>query len=111
MDLNIVVLRGRLATTPEFRTFDSGSSLLRYLVTVKTETPRRRVDVIPVTLWEPAQDVIDDPGDAGTTVWVVGNIQRRFWETAEGRRSRIEIVAHGVTRSRETAVVSSAVTS
>jgi single-stranded DNA-binding protein len=102
VDVNIVVLCGRLATAPEHRTFDSGSSLLRYLVTVKTTTPHRRVDVLPVTLWDPSQDLIDDPGDVGTAVWVVGTIQRRFWEGPEGRRSRIEIIAGGVTKSRDT---------
>ena len=98
MDLNMVVLCGRLATAPELRAFDSGSRLLRFLVIVKAEAPRRRVDVIPVTLWDPPAELVEDPGEPGMRLWVTGAVQRRFWQTAEGRRSRLEIVARAITR-------------
>ena len=94
MDLNLVVLSGRLATPPELKQFESGTRLVRLLVTVRTEEPTRRVDVVPVTLWEPDQTVIDL--EAGDRVWVAGSVQRRFWAGAEGRRSRLEVVADQV---------------
>lgn len=93
VDLNLMVLWGRLATDPELRIFDSGSRLLRYLVTTKTDHPRRRVDVIPVTLWDPDDDLVADPGGKGQRVWVCGAVQRRFWEGTGGRQSRVEVVA------------------
>ena len=58
MDLNLVVLAGRLAAPPELRAFESGATLIRYLVTVRSEEPRRRVDVVPVTLWNPPDRAI-----------------------------------------------------
>jgi single-stranded DNA-binding protein len=97
MDLNLAVFCGRLATDPELRTFESGISVMRYLVTVRSESPRRRVDVVPVTLWEPDPDLVADPGRSGDRVWLVGSVQRRFWQAKDTRRSRLEIVAHGVT--------------
>ena len=39
MDLNLVVLCGRLAAPAEIRQFESGSRLARYLVTVRSEEP------------------------------------------------------------------------
>jgi single-stranded DNA-binding protein len=30
-------------------------------------------------------------------MWLVGRVQRRFWDGQDGRRSRIEIVATNVT--------------
>ncbi|HEX9643683.1 MAG TPA: single-stranded DNA-binding protein [Acidimicrobiia bacterium] len=101
MDLNLVVLAGKLAAPPELRTFDSGTRLLRFLVTARSEEPRRRVDVVPVTLWDPddamvAQVETLDLGDHGRRLWVAGAVQRRFWEAPEGRRSRLEVVAHQV---------------
>lgn len=96
MELNLVVLSGRLAAEPEVRTFDSGSTLLRLLVTVRSEEPRRRVDVIPVTVWNPDDEVFDDEMTVGRRVWIAGSIQRRFWSATEGRRSRLEVVAHEV---------------
>ena len=96
MDLNLVVLGGRLAAPPEIRQFESGSRLVRYLVTVRSEEPRRRVDVVPVVLWDPADDLLDAEPEPGRPVWVAGSVQRRFWSGEEGRRSRLEVIADQV---------------
>lgn len=96
MDFNVVVLAGRLAAPLEHRTFESGSSLVRLLVTIRSMHPRKRVDVVPVTLWDPDPSLVADAPEPGRHVWVAGAVQRRFWEAGEGRRSRIEIVARHV---------------
>lgn len=93
MDLNLVVLSGRLAAPPEVRTFDSGSRLVRYLVTCRSDTPKRRVDVLPVTLWDPPPELAATDVAPGTPLWMAGTAQRRFWEGQQGRRSQLEIVA------------------
>ncbi len=96
MDLNLIVLSGRIAAEPEVLTFASGTRLLRLLVTVRSEEPRRRIDVLPVVLWDPADDVLPDEPCRGVPVWVAGSVQRRFWAVGEGGTSRVEIVAHDV---------------
>jgi single-stranded DNA-binding protein len=96
MDLNLVVLCGRLAVEPELKTFGSGSRLIRLLVTIRSDWPKRRVDVVPVTLWDPPDDLIDELPLKGQRVWVCGSVQRRFWEAPDGRRSRLEVVAEQV---------------
>jgi len=101
MDLNLVVLAGRLAAPPEIRQFDSGARLARYLVTARSEEPRRRVDVLPVTLWDPDDDLVDAEPAPGRRLWLVGAVQRRFWSGPEGRRSRLEIVAEQVCLRRD----------
>lgn len=93
MDYNVVVLGGKLAAPPEIRHFESGSSLLRVLITVRTDSPRRRVDVIPVTLWDPGADHELFGAAVGEGVWAAGSVQRRFWTGADGRKSRVEVVA------------------
>ncbi len=93
MDINLIVLAGTLAADPELRTFDSGSTLLRYLVTVRTDRPRRRVDVLPVTLWDPRPEHLEHRPQRGQHVFVVGSAQRRFWSASDGKTSRIEIIA------------------
>jgi len=95
MDLNLVVLFGRLAAVPELRVFESGVRLLRFLVTVRSDAPRSRVDVVPVTLWDPPDHLESLP--SGSRVWISGAVQRRFWDGNEGRRSRLEVVASQVT--------------
>jgi single-strand DNA-binding protein len=96
MDFNLVVLSGRLAAPPELRVFESGLRLVRYLITVRSDEPHRRVDVVPVTQWDPPEDdVVPEPG-VGRMVWVTGTVQRRFWSAPAGRKSRLEIVAEQV---------------
>jgi single-stranded DNA-binding protein len=96
VDFNVVVLAGRLAAEPELREFDSGARLIRYLITVRSEEPRRRVDVLPVTLWDPPQDLIAAGPTRGQAIWAACSAQRRFWEGEKGRRSTVEIVAHHI---------------
>ena len=96
MDLNIVVLAGHLATAPEVRQFTSGTSMARFLVTIRSSEPRRRVDVVPVTVWDPPAELLAETFVVGRPVWVAGSVQRRFWSATEGRSSRIEVIAHSV---------------
>lgn len=96
MDLNLIVLCGRLAVDAELRVFDSGAKLIRYLVRVKVDYPRSRIDVVPVTLWDPPDDLVDEPGLKGQRIWVCGSVQRRYWESPDGRRSRVEVMAEQV---------------
>ena len=96
MDLNLVVLAGRIAAEPEIRVFDSGATLIRFLVTVRSEEPRHRLDVIPVVQWNPDPDDVPAGSVRGRSVWVAGSVQRRFWSVGDGHESRVEIVAHEV---------------
>ena len=96
MDLNLVVLCGRLTTPSEVREFESGSRMLRLLISVSTEAPRRRTDVVPVTFWDPDDELVEQVSEKAVRVWVVGSVQRRYWEGLDGRRSRLEVVAEQV---------------
>ena len=94
MELNLGVILGKLAAAPEIRSFDGDVTLVRYLVTTRSETPRRRIDVIPVVLWD--ADEKATALERGDGIWVAGSVQRRFWSDDQNRRSRIEIVARHV---------------
>jgi len=90
-----------LADKPTIRAFDSGATLVRVLVTVRTEEPQPRIDVIPVVMWNPDSSEVAG-WERGERVWVAGAIQRRFWtEGDHGRHSRVEIVAHEIRVSNE----------
>ncbi len=97
MDLNVIVLSGELAAEPEIRTLESGSSLARLLVAVRSTEPRRRVDVIPVVLWDPDDADIKGLVDSRRKrIHVTGSVQRRFWSARDGKTSRIEVIAHTI---------------
>ncbi|MCL1598068.1 MAG: single-stranded DNA-binding protein, partial [Actinomycetia bacterium] len=94
MDLNLVVVAGRLAAEPEIRIFDGGATLVRYLVTTRTEEPRRRIDIVPCVMWDAKDEDLEF--ERGDRIWIAGSVQRRFWSDDHSRRSRIEVVAHHV---------------
>ena len=96
MDLNLAVIAGTLSAPPEIRTFESGTKLARYLVTVRSTEPRKRTDVLPIVLWDPPEAGPIDELERGDRIWAVATVQRRFWSAAEGRRSRLEVIAHHV---------------
>jgi single-stranded DNA-binding protein len=94
MDLNIVIVSGRLAATPETIMHDSGSTMTRLLVVTNQTEPNRRVDVIPVTVWDDAERL--ESLKATDRVHVVGSVHRFWGSGVDGRRNRLEIVANHV---------------
>ena len=95
MEMNLVVLKGTLATDPEIQ-IPPPTSKVKYLVTVRTggDTGRRRVDVIPVVMYGSVVNV-----QQGDDVWVVGAVQRTFFtDGRDGTRSGIHVVAYEITR-------------
>lgn len=93
MDLNLVVLCGRLAAPPELQRLDSGASCLRLLLAVTSDVPSRRLDLVPVVVWRPPDELL--ALTANERLWVSGMLQRRL-AGEEGRRG-IEVAAHEVT--------------
>lgn len=98
MDLNLVVLCGKVCAEPEIRRFESGSTLMSLLVTVRVDEPRRRIDVLPVSVWDPQEVMEGWIPEVGDRIWVTGSAQRKFWDGEGGRRTRLEIVACHVSR-------------
>lgn len=90
-DLNVALIHGKLAAPIEVQTYPSGAVANRLLVTVVTHDPVKRVDVLPVTVWD--DDTLDLDAPIGSSVHVRAQIRRRFWAAEDGRRSRLELVA------------------
>lgn len=107
MHFNVVVLAGELVAAPELRTLESGERCVRYLVMVRADFPRRRVDVVPVTLWRPSREIFAAELGKGDVVWTVGCVQRRFSVGPDGRKSRLEVVAHHIQRQADDATFES----
>lgn len=94
MDANIAILTGALTAPPELRILATGAVIARYLLSVRTDHPPLRLDVIPVCQWNPPSYATTYP--AGTRLVAVGSVQRRYWDHAHTRGSTIEFVADHV---------------
>ena len=85
MNLNLVVIAGRLTVAPDATAGPTG--VTRILMTVRSGTPGR-IDLLPVVAPHNALPAELDPG---ATLWVAGSLHRRF--SPETGKSRLEIVA------------------
>ena len=90
---NYFKIVGKVAAKPETRTFANGSSLARMLISCYLGRPHSRCDVLPVSIWDPEDSILNL--ERGNQVSVEGQVHRRFWTDAEGRHSRVELVALG----------------
>jgi single-strand DNA-binding protein len=88
MELNVTILRGPLSSPAEVRTLPSGSEVATLSVRVPVEG---RSTSVPVTVWDPPGWVGDlGPGDE---VLVLGGVRRRFYRSAGGTGSRVDVEA------------------
>jgi single-strand DNA-binding protein len=99
---NLVVLRGVLSRAPEVRALPSGSTLVAYELTVRSEgAAAARAESVPVCWFDPPAAAT---GFAeGADVVVVGRVRRRFFRAGGATASRTEVVADRVLSGRSTA--------
>ncbi len=112
-DVNQVILIAKITTAPTRRELPSGDEVVGFGVSVRR--PIEGVDALPVQVG-PAPPSGSRPTsgqvgrrvlttaerlEVGHRVEVHGRLQRRWWDTAGGRRSRIEVVATSVDRVPE----------
>ena len=91
MDCNFVALGGRLVATPDV---DDAGRVSSLLVTVRSDHPTSRVDVVRVAVEEPDPHLAAVP--AGTRLWIAGSLRRRFRHGSMCRTSRIEVASTAV---------------
>jgi single-stranded DNA-binding protein len=94
VDVNVVVLMGRLSAPPEV--LRSDNTVVRLLIASRADAPTKRLDLLPVVWWNPTSDELGRIPPVGSQVFVTGSVQRRYWEGPQGRRSRLELIADRV---------------
>ncbi|MCU1365261.1 MAG: hypothetical protein JWL72_1660 [Ilumatobacteraceae bacterium] len=84
--MNVVVVSGRLSSSPVVRELQSGSVLVTYEVTTKVDDASISV---PLVWFDPPKHVAVDAGDE---VAAVGYARRRFFRAGGATQSRTEVV-------------------
>ncbi len=101
MDLNKVMIIGRLTRDPELRTTPTGASVCQIgLATNFVYTNQQsgqkveQVEYHNVTLWRKLAEIANQYLKKGRRVYIEGRLQTRSWDGKDGiKRSRTEIVA------------------
>ncbi|KPK57512.1 MAG: single-stranded DNA-binding protein [Planctomycetes bacterium SM23_32] len=98
-NFNKVLLMGNLTRDPELRYTPSGTAVCEFGLAVNrtytTKEGEKRDDTcfVDVTMWGRRGVVISEYFTKGSPIFVEGRLNYDSWETSEGRRSRLTVVA------------------
>lgn len=100
LNLNKVILAGRLVATPELKQTQGGIMVTTFRVAVnrrfqsKTEGAAPQADFIDVVAWRQQAEFVCRYFQKGSSICVVGSLQTRTWNDQQGnKRYSTEIVA------------------
>ena len=99
LNLNKVILGGRLTRDPELKTTPNGVKVAQFSIAVNRRSGSEQVtDFFNVTAWRGTAEFITKFFRKGSSICIVGSIQTRSWTDNEGnKRSVVEIVADEAT--------------
>lgn len=96
--MNKAILMGRLTRDPELRTTQSQIPVCTFTLAVdrrfKSASGEKQADFIPIVAWRQQAEFASKYFRKGSRMVVVGSIQTRSWDDAEGKRhSMTEVIA------------------
>ena len=92
LNLNKVILVGRLTAEPELKQTPSGVSVIRFTVAVNrrrtrnAEQSEQQADFITVTAWRQTAEFISKYFRKGSAICVTGSIQTSTWTDQQGQK-------------------------
>ncbi|MEE0969596.1 MAG: single-stranded DNA-binding protein [Clostridia bacterium] len=100
LNLNKVILGGRLSSDPELKTTQSGLSVVSFSVAVNRKTKQgeeQKADFFNVTAWRQTAEFVSRYFKKGSSICIVGVLQNSSWTDQNGQKhSRTDIVADEV---------------
>ena len=97
LNLNKVVLCGRLTATPELQQTPSGISVCNFSIAVNRRFAKeneQKADFINIIAWRQTAEFITKYFDKGNSICITGSIQTRSWKDSKGEnRYATDIVA------------------
>lgn len=108
LNLNKVILGGRMTADPELKTTSSGVTVTTFSVAVNRKTAKdqeQKTDFINCVAWRTTAEFISRYFHKGSSICIVGSLQQRSWEDKDGnKRYAVEVVvdeAHFVDSKNE----------
>jgi len=97
--LNKVFLIGNLTRDPELRYTPSGTPICQFRLavnrrfTTRDGEQRDETCFVDVSMWGRRGEVISEYFSKGSPILIEGRLKLDTWETADGRRSKLSVVA------------------
>ena len=97
LNLNKVILGGRLTADPELKQTPQGVSVTSFSVAVNRRGKEQQADFINCVAWRQTAEIICKFFKKGSSICIVGNIQVRTWNDNNGnKRYATEVIADEV---------------
>lgn len=98
LNLNKVILVGKLTADPELQTTPNGISVVHFRVAVNRryakDDQQRQADFISTVAWRQQAEFVSRYFHKGSSICVVGSLQSRSWQDQNGQnRYAMEVVA------------------
>lgn len=97
LNLNKVILAGRLTATPELKSTPSGISVTTFSLAVDravSKDAEKKTDFINIVAWRKTAEFVSRYFEKGSPICIIGNIQTRSWEAQDGsKRYATEVIA------------------
>ena len=93
-NFNKVIIGGRLTADAELKTTPNGISVTTFAVAVNRKGAEKKTDFIDVVAWRQTAEFISRYFKKGSSICIVGSIQKREWTDNNGqKRYATEVIA------------------
>ena len=97
LNLNKVVLGGRLSADPEMRTTPNGTHTASFSIAINGRGKDAKADFIDVVVWRGNADTVCKYFKKGSSICVSGRLSTRSWKDANGiQRHKVEVIADDI---------------
>ena len=99
LNLNKVILGGRLTNEPELKTTQSGLSVVSFSIAVNRKAKQgeeQKADFFNVTAWRQTAEHISRYFHKGSSICIVGSLQNSSWEKDGQKHYKTDIIADEV---------------
>lgn len=89
LNLNKVILSGRMTADPELKQTNSGNAVLSFTIAVDRRYQKdgeKQTDFINTTAWSKTAEFISKYFRKGSAICVVGNLRTRTWMDQNGQK-------------------------
>lgn len=94
LNVNKVIIGGRLTANPEVKTTTSGVSVCSFTVAVNRRDKEQGADFFNCQAWRSQAELLGKYFKKGSSIFLVGELKNRSWEDKDGnKRTVTEIVA------------------
>lgn len=92
LNLNKVILGGRLTSDPELKQTQQGTSVISFSIAVNRKGKDAGTDFINCVAWRQTAEFISRYFKKGSSICVTGSIQTRTWEDNGVKRHATEVL-------------------